>query len=264
MVTGVLLGVVVVAAALAVGGYLVTNWRFTLAREGSAWHVSRGLFTTRETSLDVARVAGVTRGEQAALRLARGGRLSAIVTGLGAGRGSSAVLVPPAPAGVVAQAAGAVLASDLPMSAPLRGHGPAAVRRRYTRALLGAVPFVAVPVVAVALGAPPWLLVGAAVPVAAALALARDRARGLGHGLVDGFVVVRSGSMLRERDALATGHVIGWTFRDTWFQRRVGLTTLSATTAGGKGAVHAPDAPAGDAVALAVAATPGLLDPFTA
>ena len=75
--------------------------------------------------------------------------------------------------------------------------------------------------------------------VVAALALAADRARSLGHTLADGYVVARSGSLNRRREALEVEHVIGWTFRSTWFQRRAGLTTLVATTAGGRQSVHA-------------------------
>ncbi|PVG80672.1 hypothetical protein DDE18_21980 [Nocardioides gansuensis] len=258
-----LLTVLVLSAALAVIGYLVLNWGFTLSQEGGAWHVRRGLLTTRETSLDEARVAGVARGEPAALRLARGARLSAIATGLERSRERS-ILVPPAPAGIVAVAASEVLGTAAPMHAPLRPHGRAAVRRRYTRALTGSVPFVIGTAGAVAAGASVWWLLVAVVAVCVALGLARDRALALGHCLVDGFVVTRSGSLLRQRDALATGHVIGWTFRDSWFQRRVGLLTLEATTAGGRGRVGVPDVPAAEAIELADACVPGLVSQFTA
>ena len=74
-------------SALAIGGYVVTNWGFTLTHTGperrGAWHLRRGLLTTRETTLDDDRVSGVTIAEPLGLRLVRGGRVSAIVTGLG-------------------------------------------------------------------------------------------------------------------------------------------------------------------------------------
>ena len=92
--------------------------------------------------------------------------------------------------------------------------------------------------------------------------LFRSRARALGHVFVDGHVVMRSGSVLRSRDAVAAGHVIGWNQRATWFQRRAGLVALAATTAGGKGQVHVPDVPVDAAIALAEAATPGLVGQF--
>ena len=81
---GGLAAIVVVLCLLAVVGYVVTNFGFVLSRlADGAWHLRRGLFTTRETSLDDARVSGVSVGEPLSLRLAGGARLSAIVTGLG-------------------------------------------------------------------------------------------------------------------------------------------------------------------------------------
>ena len=92
--------------------------------------------------------------------------------------------------------------------------------------------------------------------------LAHDRWRGLGHALVDGHLVARSGSLDRRREALHTPSVIGWNLRATWFQRRVGLTDLVATTAGGRQRVRVLDLDESAATALAATATPGLLDPF--
>jgi putative membrane protein len=102
----------------------------------------------------------------------------------------------------------------------------------------------------------------AALGVPITLALAADRARALGHALVDGHVVVRSGSLNRRREALETAGVIGWNLRSTWFQRRAGLTTLVATTAGGRQAVTAIDVPEPIALALAREAHPKLLGQF--
>ncbi len=74
--------------------------------------------------------------------------------------------------------------------------------------------------------------------------------------------MVRSGSLNRRREALETDGVIGWNLRATWFQRRVGLTTLVATTAGGRQSVTALDVPERDALVLARAAHPRLLEQF--
>ena len=76
--------------------------------------------------------------------------------------------------------------------------------------------------------------------------------------------MARSGSLARRREALATGSVIGWNLRSTWFQRRAGLTDLVATTAGGRQRVRVLDLPDADATALARSAQPGLLDQFLA
>lgn len=256
----VLLVAVVVAD---VAGYLVTNWRFTLTRRAGAWHVSRGLLTTRETSLDEERVAGVSVSEPIGLRLAGGARLVAIATGLDREQRGSAVLVPPAPRLVVERAAAQVLGSASALDEPLHGHGPAAARRRWTRGLGPAVLPATGAGALVALGeASAWVLAPTALVVVAAAALAADRARALGHRLAGRHLVSRSGSLARRRDVLATDHVIGWTFRDTWFQRRAGLVTLVATTAGGRQAVTVLDVPLDRATGLAGAAVPGLVDQF--
>ena len=96
-------------------------------------------------------------------------------------------------------------------------------------------------------------------PLAGAL-LALDRSRTLGHALLGGRLVAQSGSLTCRRDVLGVEHVIGWNLQDSWFQRRAGLTTLVATTAGGGQRVVVPDVP--EDVAVAAAATPDLLAQF--
>ncbi len=258
------LGVLVLISLLSIGGYVVTNWGFRLTRSRGAatWHLSRGLFTTRETTLDDDRLAGVNLTEPLGLRLARGARLSAIVTGLSRSQQGSSTLVPPAPRQVAERVAGEVLDTPLPVEAALVAHGPRAARRRWTRAMAPALVVVVASVAGVVAGAPAWVLVGLlAVPVAALLAW--DRTRALGHALVDGYLVARSGSVVRRRRILEVDHVIGWNLRATWFQRRAGLTTLVATMAGGNQAVLVLDVPEDEAVRVA-AALPDLIGQFTA
>lgn len=256
------LAVLVTTSALAVGSYLVTNWGLTLRHTQRSWHLSRGLFTTRETTLDDERVAGVSLAEPLGLRLAGGGSLSAIVTGVDRGERGSSLLVPPAPYAVVTGVAARVLGTDDPLAGPLVPHGPTATRRRWTRAL-GPVLLVALAALgAAAAGAPWWLPVPALLALPVAGALAADRARALGHALSGPHLVARSGSLARRREVLGTAHVIGWTLRASWFQRRAGLTTLVATTAGGRQAVTLPDVPLDVAVRLADQALPGLVAQF--
>jgi putative membrane protein len=107
-----------------------------------------------------------------------------------------------------------------------------------------------------------WVVVVAVLPLLLGLGLAVDRSRALGHTLVDGWFVARSGSLTRKRELLAADAVIGWNLRSSWFQRRAGLVTLIATTAGGSQSVAALDVPAPDAVAVADATTPGLVRQF--
>ena len=260
-------GLLVVASVLAVTGYAVTNFGFTVSytRSDHVWHLRRGLFTTRETSMDANRLRGVNLVEPLGLRLARGARLSAIVTGLNREQQGSSTVVPPAPEEVAHHVAAQVLRTPTPVAVPLVAHGPAAVRRRYTRALalplvLTAALLTAVAVTDVRAGllwlAPLALLVGAG--------LGRDRAQGLGHALLPGHLVARSGSLMRRRVMLETPAIIGWTTTSTWFQRRVGLTTLVATMAGGRQSVTILDVPDSVATALARDAVPGLVSQFLA
>ena len=259
-----LVAVAVLGALFSVLGYLVSNGNFALSHtlpDGS-WHVRRGLLTTRETSLDDDRLRGVAIGEPWGLKLVRGGRLSAIVTGLDRNESGSSALLPPTPRVLVDRVAADVIGTPEPVHAPLADHGPRARTRRYTRALLPALVLAAVPV-AVAVGTGlGWLAVLAVIPLLLGLGLAVDRARSLGHALVDGWLVARSGSLLRKRELLATDAIIGWNLRSSWFQRRAGLTTLVATTAGGGQSVTVLDVPESAAVDVAAAAIPGLLAPF--
>ncbi len=261
VVLGLLAGLVVLLT-LSVVGYLVANGGFLLSRQAGAWHVRRGLLTTRETSIDEERLAGVAIGEPLALRLTGGRHLQAIVTGVDRSETGSSMLVPPSDAPVAPRAARHLLGHDTPVDVRLTPHGPAAARRRWTRALVPAVVVLAATAAVVATGGPWWLLVPAALLVAGAALLAADRVAGLGHALAEGHLVARSGSLTRRRDILAVDHVIGWNLRATWFQRRAGLTALAATTAGGGGSVGLLDVPEADAVRLADEAIPGLVSQF--
>ena len=195
----VVVGLLVVASVLAVAGYLVTNFGFTVTytRSDHVWHLRRGLFTTRETSMDANRLRGVNLVEPLGLRLARGARLSAIVTGLNREQQGSSTLVPPAPQEVARRVAAEVLGTTEPVVAQLVGHGPAAVRRRYTRALAWPLVLTAALVVGVLVADVPsgWIALALAAVLFSA-GLGHDRARGLGHVLLPGHLVARSGSLI--------------------------------------------------------------------
>jgi putative membrane protein len=261
------LAFIVLGGVFAVLGYLISNWGFTLSRDarGRSFHVRRGLLTTTETSLERERVRGLEVGEQLGLRLAGAGRLSAVVTGISKDERSSTQLVPPAPIGVVRAVGAEFLEDASPIDLILEQHGPAARRRRYTRALFGAsVLTVLARVLALDTPLPWWVVLPALLTLPIGLALAADRYRGLGHGLTDGYLVVRSGTFRGRRDVLQRSGIIGWNVQQSWFQRRAGLVTRVATTAAGQQAYAAVDVPEAMAVALADAAVPGLVSPFLA
>jgi putative membrane protein len=263
LLVGGFVALLVTICILAVIGYLLANFGFQLTHTGAegSWHLRRGLFTTRETTLDDARVSGVSIGEPLGLRLAGGARLAAIVTGLDKKQQGSSLLVPPAPRREVDRVAVEVLGVAAPVHARLVRHGRSAHRRRWTRAMVPAA-VIATGAVVAAYAVSSWFVTVAVAALLTGAGLAHDRWLGLGHTLVDGHLVARSGSINRRREALHTPSVIGWNLRATWFQRRVGLTDLVATTAGGRQSVEVIDLDDAGATALATAATPGLLEPF--
>ncbi|MET3962059.1 putative membrane protein [Marmoricola sp. OAE513] len=261
-----LVGLLVIASVLGILGYLLGNWDFTLTRNSTqrTFDVRRGALTTRATTIDLDRLRGVEVHEPLGLRLAGGGRLNAVVTGFGRRTAESkSPLVPAAPQQVVHGVAELVLEERSPLEVPLSQHGPAARRRRYLRAVVPGLVVVAVLVLAAAAGDWPWPLavLSLALPVAGAF-LARDRYRRLGHALTPGYVVVRWGSLRGRRDALARTGIIGWNITQTFFQRRAGLVSLTATTAAGQQSYEILDVPEDVAVAFAAEAVPGLVEQF--
>jgi putative membrane protein len=263
-----LLGLLIAVSVLAVIGYLLQFWGFRLTRHsGGTLHVTRGLLTTRETSIEEKRIRGVEVGEPLGLRLAGGGRLVAITTGLSRKeqeRGSG-WLVPSAPWRVVAGVAAAVVGDGEALGAPLQPHGPGARRRRYTRATVPALLLGAAVLALSLLGDwPTWVWLVGFVPALVSPLVARDRYAGLGHHLTARYLVVRSGSFVRRRDLLLRSGVIGFNLQQSFFQRRVGVATLSATTAAGKQSYTAYDIPLDDGVALMYAVDARLVEQFLA
>ncbi|HYU65212.1 MAG TPA: PH domain-containing protein, partial [Jatrophihabitantaceae bacterium] len=113
-----------------------------------------------------------------------------------------------------------------------------------------------------AAGAHGWGWTGALVLVALSLPLAADRASNLGHALTDSYLVTQNGALVRRRAVLSRDGIIGVNLRSTFFQRRAGLATLTATTAAGRQGYRVQDVAAADAVDLAGDVLPGLLDEF--
>lgn len=261
-----LLVLLVVLTGLSVLGYAVTygGFRLTLPPGGTTYHVCRGLLTRRETSLERDRVRGVVLHEPLPLRLAGGARLDAQVTGT-TGSGGLSPLTPPAPNDVGTGLGGWLLGGTDLLVAPLRQHGDRALRRRYVRAMAaGAMPLLAAAALVLLTDGWHWTLVPGVALLALSEPLARDRYRRLGHGLDDRYLMVSSGSLAGRREVLERRGIIGWTVRQTWFQRRAGLCDLVATTAAGKQACTAYDVPLDVAVALAEEAQPALVRQFRA
>ncbi len=228
--------------------------------------VKRGLLTTRSLSVSEQRLRGAEIIEPLLLRMGGGAQVKALTTGLSKDA-QGGVLQPPAPRRESHRVASVAL-REHPLEiteAPLRAHPPAARQRRLTRAIVPAMVLVAA-AFTVGAGVPSldWAGPVSLVLLPAAALLGVDRYRNLGHQLTARYLVSREGSAVRRTVAVGRTGVIGWTFRQSIFQRRSGLVSVEAVTAAGLGGYTVLDVAAADGVALADAAVPHLLTPFLA
>jgi putative membrane protein len=235
-------------------------WGFRLVREpGGTLRIGRGLLTTRSVSLEERRVRGVEVVEPLLLRAGRGARTTAVATGLG-GRHGRGTLLPPAPRDEAHRVAGLVLTEDpSPTRMTLRRHPLVALRRRLARAM---APVLAGSAVLWLAPVPAWVAWATLGLLPVTVLLAVDAYRNLGHALTSRYLVTQHGAGVRATVALQRPGVIGWTVSQSFFQRRAGLITVTATTAAGGGAYHVIDVRTADGLAVAEHAVPGLLRPF--
>lgn len=248
----VVIVVLVASVVLSVLRSLLTYGNLLLVRDAEVLHLEHGLLRRQEHTYDMRRLRGGTLREPLLVRMFGGARLDAVMTGVG-GAGEASLLLPPCPAGTAREVLGGLIAAREEVTGPLRRHGAAAARRRWTRALVAPAGLL---VAVVWLTLPLWVwLLWAALTGCCAL-LAADRVRALGHRVGDGWLVARAGSVERRRDCLAGAGIIGWTVRQSYFQRRAGVATLIAATAAGEKAYRVVDVPAELAWSIAATASP--------
>lgn len=261
----------VAGAVGALGLWVEMWWNYRLEREpGGTLRVTRGLFTARSVSIEERRLRGIELVEPLGVRLFGAARVDAVATGLAKDDDDKHAdlknLLPAVERVVADRVAARVLREpEPPTGAPLAAHPRAARSRRLRRALWGVLGPVAV-LALLGLFLTPVLLYVAAgcavvlTPVAVLFAL--DAYRGLGHGVSGAYLVTRSGTVRRATVALQRSGVIGWTVRQSYFQRRAGVLTLTATTAAGAGAYDILDAGRSQGLTFAAEAVPDLLTPF--
>lgn len=257
----VLIGWVILSTA----SYVLNWWNLRLVRQpGGTLKLTRGLMTTRSTTVEEARVRGVRLTEPVLMRAVNGAELSTLATGVGTG-GTTKVL-PPCPRSVAESVGATILQEEGPLTEPLRRHGPAARRRQFIQAQWTTL-ILTTPVVVLTI----WLNWEVWIPIAVGGGLALlgvligwQTYRNLGHYLTTEHLVAGSGSLQRTRTALERRGVIGWVVHQSYFQRRRGLATLVATTAAGPEQVDIRDVPLPQAIAIAHATTPEVLRDFLA
>src|SRR5262249_43923965 len=143
-VVGATIGFIVVAST---AGYVLAFWNFRLTRHrGGTLHITRGLVTSRATSIEESRLRGAELSEPLLLRAVGGARTLAITTGLRVGRGAErggTMLMPPGPRAAAVRIAADVIGTVTPFTAPLLAHGRRARLRRYVRAVSSSTVLVA-------------------------------------------------------------------------------------------------------------------------
>ncbi len=259
-VAAVIAAVVLASVVLSVLRSLVTYGNLTLRRDADVLHLEHGLLRKREHTFDMRRLRGGTLRRPLLVRWLGGARLDAVMTGV-AGEGEASLLLPPCPAATAESVLAGLIDDADTVFGPLLAHGPAATRRRWTRAL--ALPaVVAVGLIATTAFAtvPVWAWIALGVVTVCCTALAADRAHALGHRVDDRWLVAQAGSVERRRDCIAAAGIIGWTVRQTYFQRRAGVATLVAATAAGVKHYQVIDVPAELGWSIAAAASPWVAD----
>jgi putative membrane protein len=252
--------VVFASVALSVLRSLVTFGNLMLRRDAEVLHLTHGLLRKREHTFDMRRLRGGTLRQPLLVRLLGGARLDAVMTGV-AGAGEASLLLPPCPAGTAESVLTDLICDANAVGGPVRGHGRAATRRRWTRGLaLPAALAVGVAVASAFVAVPAWVWLPVAVLAVCCALLAADRVRALGHRVDGRWLVARTGSLERRRDCIAAEGIIGWTVRQTFFQRRAHVATLIAATAAGTKHYQVIDVPAELSWTIAGTASPWVAD----
>lgn len=260
---GEALAVWLVASVLAVITYAIRYGKYALTDHGKLLYVQNGILRRKHQALDKARLRGVEIRLPVYLRILGGGRLEPIMTGTKKSGGTASTLLPQAPLKDVRRVAVRILGDETPVTVRLRRHPWKAVRRRITRGLFPFY-FVAGLIVLIRLDSGPsadvWVRWGIPAALVFFLLLSVDRIRMLGHALLPDLLVTSSGSWTAKRTVLEADGIIGWTVRQSVFQRAAGVANVTAATPAGAKGYTVMDMDADEAWALAEALTPGITD----
>lgn len=249
--------------------YFTEFWKFELSRvrgpESTELRTSQGLFTTREVNRDESRIRGFQISQPLFWRWMGVTDTNVITTGLSLwSMNQPAAILPRVPLKYAHRVVADIMAPEVsPFGTPLTKHPRAALRRRLwwatvTTLVLGAVLAVLATEAVIAFEVL-WVL-AALWPLALVGAVIAYRA--LGHTITGSYLVVRSGLWNRSTAALQREATSTIVIRESLFQRRLGLKTVSAMTAAGYGGYDAPDLHTDDGLEFASQAAPGILDEF--
>lgn len=238
---GIIAGVFAVLYVAAAGGASVlTNYGFTLQRDGHELRTQRGLLDRRRAVVDLGKLT-VIRLEETIMRRALG-LCSLRLQTISGGGGSNAVSSLTVPI-LERSEVDRVVAELMPVASPLpelETHPRAARRRLYARRL----------VISAALAIPVawfWRPVGLVVAgLLMALAACRSEVayRALGHATRGGVLVSRAGGLRRETSIAAWSRAESTRVRSSPLQRWAGLATLYVDVPQGKSVAVADAGPA--------------------
>jgi putative membrane protein len=241
----------------AAAGALLVDWDFVLRAEGERFTAERGLFTRRAVSIDRERIRGLDVRDSLLRRTFGLAAVTAVAAGVRRSGGRT-TLAPVLRAG-----------SALPMLHSVDTHAPdpwveldvhprAARARRLTRALPAPA---LVTVVALALG---WWSVAviSIVLTVAAVPLALDRYRQLGHRFERQRLAVREGSLQRRWTELDPAGIVSFDLRRSPTQTRARVATLVLHLGEGAGSRRALDLGDEQARTLLAELNPRLFSPL--
>lgn len=262
--------VLVLTTVLSVLLYAVFYWGFEITRQSGALRVQYGLINRRSVSIEEKRLRGVQVDEPLLVRLTGGARVKAVATGLTKKKDDNDkweldadLLLPQAPKEDARKVASAVLNASPPTDAALITHPAAAARRMILWHAIGAaVPAVVLGILSTLDITPWWIAQLLLILIPLGALIGYGEYRGLGHAVDGDFLVVRWGVMPRSTAALQRTGVIGWNIRQSIFQRRAGLISVTATIAAGSGSYTIRYADQSDGLHAAEHAVPELLTPF--
>ncbi|WP_102159616.1 PH domain-containing protein [Zhihengliuella halotolerans] len=249
--------------------YFTEYWGFELARvrgrEGTMLRTRHGLLTSREVNRQEHRIRGLQISEPLLWRWMGTSDTSVITTGLNMwSMAQPSAILPRGPVEVARDVAADVLGTaENPFETPLSQHPVAALRRRLWWATAIAAGTAAVLAWLAATGILPASAVWAAVAMwPLLLAGAAIAYRALGHTIAGPHLITRSGLASRSTTVLQRSAVSTIVVRESIFQRRLGLKTVSAMTAAGYCEYTTPDIDARTSLQFARDVAPGILDPF--
>ncbi|GIF77292.1 hypothetical protein Asi02nite_68100 [Asanoa siamensis] len=248
-------GFLVVGSAGLVAGFVTSHWDFRLTRTPTgSLRTTQGLLRTQSVDREEHRIRGIQINEPQLWRWLGVADTSLITTGISLWSSTAgATILPRGPITAARSTAARILGSDV-MSRPLRPAPPAALRRRLVKAFVWSAVGTTVTLLLddrftgpLSAASALWLFPALLTVTTAGAVVAY---RSLGHAVHDGYLVVRSGVPTRSTSALRQDAVIGWVVKQSFFQRRLGLATVIATTAAGQGAYTAHDIAATEVAAL--------------